>query len=163
MKYFNNISNLEQLRAEYKRLLKQHHPDNGGTKEATQEINAEYEELYKALKDKHDTESKTENKWSYDWNSGIDKAIREAIQKVIHLEGIQIDVVGRFVWVYGNTYPYREQLKAAELKWSAKHKKWYKDCEPDGRKVGKNKMTYQDIVSKYGCETVETEKQNKIA
>ena len=30
MKYFNNISNLNELRSEYKKLIKKYHPDNGG-------------------------------------------------------------------------------------------------------------------------------------
>ena len=43
MKYFNNVSNLSELRKQYKDLLKKYHPDNAnGSTEATQEINAEY-------------------------------------------------------------------------------------------------------------------------
>ena len=50
MKYFKNIETLEQLRKEYKRLVKENHPDNGGSDEAIKIINAEYEELFKVLK-----------------------------------------------------------------------------------------------------------------
>lgn len=36
MKYFNNISTLEELRKQYKELLKKYHPDNtNGSEEAT--------------------------------------------------------------------------------------------------------------------------------
>ena len=58
MKYFKNISTLEELRKQYKELLKKFHPDNAnGSTEATQEINAEYDQLFKMLKDKHDSKS----------------------------------------------------------------------------------------------------------
>lgn len=44
MTYFKNVNTLEELRKQYKELLKRFHPDcpNGST-EATQEINQEYE------------------------------------------------------------------------------------------------------------------------
>ena len=59
-KFFNNINSLEQLSKEYKRLLKLHHPDNGGTKEASQTINNEYEALFKILKDRHNSKEAAE-------------------------------------------------------------------------------------------------------
>ena len=72
MTYFKNVNTLEELRKQYKELLKQFHPDNpNGSTEATQEINAEYDRLFKLLKNKHeskqaDTESK--KKSSGKWN-----------------------------------------------------------------------------------------------
>lgn len=47
MKYFNNVNTLEELRKQYKELLKMYHPDNpNGSTKATQEINAEYDGLF---------------------------------------------------------------------------------------------------------------------
>lgn len=40
--YFKNVTTLEELRKQYKELLKAHHPDNGGDVAIMQEINAEY-------------------------------------------------------------------------------------------------------------------------
>lgn len=34
MKYFTNCETLEELRKEYKRLVKENHPDNGGSEDA---------------------------------------------------------------------------------------------------------------------------------
>ena len=52
MKYFKNIKTLEELRKEYKRLVKENHPDNGGSVEAIKTINVEYEQLFKVLKNR---------------------------------------------------------------------------------------------------------------
>lgn len=42
-RYFKNVNTLEELRKQYKELLKKYHPDTAnGSTEATQEINAEY-------------------------------------------------------------------------------------------------------------------------
>ena len=65
MTYFKNVNTLEELRKQYKELLKRYHPDNpSGSTEATQQINQEYEKLFKLLKDKHDSRqtSNTEKK-----------------------------------------------------------------------------------------------------
>ena len=48
-KYFENINTLEELRKQYKELLKLHHPDNGGNLEIMQEINTEYDRLFKVF------------------------------------------------------------------------------------------------------------------
>lgn len=49
MTYFNNIRTLEELRKEYKRLVKANHPDNGGSVETIKIINVEYEICFKIL------------------------------------------------------------------------------------------------------------------
>ena len=59
-KYFSSVGTLEELRKQYRDLLKKHHPDNAdGSTEATQEINAEYDRLFKVLKDRHESRSRS--------------------------------------------------------------------------------------------------------
>lgn len=49
-KWFKEVRTVEELRKQYRELLKKYHPDNdGGSVEATQEINAEYDRLYAIL------------------------------------------------------------------------------------------------------------------
>ena len=56
--YFVNVATLEELRKQYKKLIKMYHPDNvGGSDEDMKAINAEYERLFKILKDKHTQET----------------------------------------------------------------------------------------------------------
>ena len=43
MKYFIECKTLDELKKEYRRLAMIHHPDVGGTVEAMQAINAEFE------------------------------------------------------------------------------------------------------------------------
>ena len=57
-KYFSNVNTLEELRKQYRDLLKKYHPDNvNGSTEATQEINAEYDRLFKMLKDRYESKA----------------------------------------------------------------------------------------------------------
>ena len=54
MKHFKNIKSFEDLKSQYRALLKTNHPDNGGTVETMQDINCEYDALFKIWKDKHE-------------------------------------------------------------------------------------------------------------
>lgn len=40
-KFFKNVTTLEELREQYKKLAFEHHPDKGGKNEDMQQINAE--------------------------------------------------------------------------------------------------------------------------
>lgn len=105
MKYFKNVNTLEELRRQYKELLKKHHPDNpNGSTEATQEINAEYDRLFKLLKDKHEnTTEDNQTKTDYNdynkmkWDFAEDTALREILQKIINLSDITIEICGSYV------------------------------------------------------------------
>ena len=102
MKYFNNVSDLSELRKQYKELLKVHHPDNGGNVADMQEINAEYDKLFKMLKDKHNSKATDSDKTSYDANMydwENDKALREVLEKIINFDGIEILICGQWIWV----------------------------------------------------------------
>lgn len=54
MKYLNeNIRTLEELKKAYHRLCLQLHPDVGGSDDEMKILNAEYEELFKRVKNIH--------------------------------------------------------------------------------------------------------------
>jgi curved DNA-binding protein CbpA len=50
MKYFAEVHTLDELKKEFRRLAMLHHPDVGGDTATMQEINAEYDRLFPALK-----------------------------------------------------------------------------------------------------------------
>lgn len=56
-KFFKKITSFENLKEQYKVLLKANHPDNGGEVEKMQEINAEYDALFKIWKDRHEEQT----------------------------------------------------------------------------------------------------------
>ena len=50
MKWFKDVNSLEELRKLYRRLVVEHHPDNGGSEDIIKEVNAEDDILFKRLK-----------------------------------------------------------------------------------------------------------------
>ena len=79
MMYFKDIHSLEDLRKEYKRLVKANHPDNGGSEDAIKVINVEYETALNNLKNADENE----NAWKYD--QAKDELFRDALNKIIFL------------------------------------------------------------------------------
>lgn len=130
MKYFNNVKTLEVLRKQYKDLLKKYHPDNpNGSTEATQEINSEYDSLFKLLKDKHESQSTNDtDNASYDhmkWNEAEDEKLRDILSKVINLSGITIEIIGQWVWIGGNTYQHKKVFNGLGFRFAGNKKMWY--------------------------------------
>ena len=96
MKYFNNITSLDELKKEFRHLAMLHHPDRGGDTETMQAINAEYEMLFPALKlaynktaevPTHETaesyrnEFYTQNGWNGK-NYRLDRTTKECAQEI---------------------------------------------------------------------------------
>ena len=113
------------MRRQYKTLLKRYHPDNiEGSTEATQAINIEYEQLFNKLKDRHDrktTNSQKDSKSTYEdmkYNFEEDEKLREVLQSIISFVGINIEIIGCWIWIDGDTYPYKDSLKSLGFKWA---------------------------------------------
>lgn len=169
MAYFNNITTLEELRRQYRDLLKKYHPDNkDGSTQATQEINAEYDRLFKLLKDRHESKStdnkgndtKTDfNNMKYDFSE--DELLRDMLQKVIHLSDITIEIIGNWIWISGNTYQYKKELKDLGFKFAGQKKSWYWHSEAF-RKRSHKKLSMEDIRNYYGSTEVETDGTKRL-
>ena len=166
--YFKDVNTLEELRRQYRDLLKKYHPDNkDGSTQATQEINAEYDRLFKVLKDRHEkstdnkgNNTKTDfNNMKYDFSE--DELLRDMLQKVIHLSDITIEIIGNRIWISGNTYQYKKELKDLGFKFAGQKKSWYWHSEAF-RKRSHKKLSMEDIRNYYGSTEVETDGTKRL-
>lgn len=138
------LKSLDDLKQEYKRLAMKYHPDRGGTTEQMQRINAEYEKMRNTIlrgSKMSDSEQKNEIE--------IDETIRSIIDVLILIPGVDIELIGKWIWVSGNTYPVRVELKNAGLVFIKKAgvPYWvYKGVESSSR----GKTDIDDIRKKYG-------------
>lgn len=57
MKYFKKVTSYKNLKAQYKELLKQNHPDNGGDVEVMKEINVQFDALFGIWKNRRENET----------------------------------------------------------------------------------------------------------
>lgn len=161
MKWFTNPQTLEELKKQYKTLVFAHHPDKGGRTEDMQEINAEYERLFATLKNVRKSADGTIYT-AKEENTETADIFREILEKLIHLDGLYIEVCGTWVWVTGNTYDNRETLKGLHFKYSKSKEAWYWH-EEGYRKLSRRSLTLNEIRALYGSERVNTYHQMTIA
>ena len=156
MKYFKECTTLEEVKAMYKILAKENHPDCGGDTATMQEINCEYSfACAKILKGDNLSAEET------DEGMKLSEEYRAVIEQLMPLAGILIEVVGNWIWVTGDTRPVKQQLKDAGLFFASKKVAWYYRSEDFKSKGGKK--TLDEIRAKYGSETVSSkERRSKV-
>ncbi|RXJ82164.1 hypothetical protein [Arcobacter sp. F2176] len=137
LKEFGRIENLEQLKKTYKTLAKKLHPDVGGTDEEFKILNSVYNELLE--KDIF---------FSQEFNLELEKIVTQ----ILRFENIEINIIGSWIWVSGDTKDIKDELKKLNFKWARVKKMWYYGERKKG--YGKE-MDLEDIKNKYGCTTMQ--------
>lgn len=155
MKWFNDCKTIEEVKAAYKKLAKENHPDLGGDTATMQDINKEYAfASAKAIKGANLSEEETESQIL------SSEAYRQAIEKIIHIDGIVIELVGFWIWVTGDTYTVKAELKDAGFFFASKKLAWYfRTAEFKVAKGGKK--TLNEIRNKYGSEVINDDKKKR--
>ena len=118
MKWFKDIKDLLELKKEYKRLAFKYHSDRGGDDEIMKEINVEYEKMFNILKEQteKDSEKETEKEDSRDFIDIINSLMKF---------DIEIELIGTWLWLHGDTYSIKEELKELGCRFSKGEKLWY--------------------------------------
>ncbi|MBT2561325.1 J domain-containing protein [Pedobacter sp. ISL-68] len=156
MKFFKDCKTLDEVKARYKKLALQYHPDKGGDTATMQAINSEYAfASAKLVKGANLSEEETEQEMKFS------EEYRKVIEQIIHLPSIKVEAIGLWIWVTGETYPVRSELKAAGLFFAPKKQAWYYRSELYKATRG-GKKTLDQIRDKYGSEIIRTEKRKTL-
>ena len=151
--YFENCETQEDAKKQYKKLAKQFHPDinpTQGSEEIMKLINVQFENF------KPNTYRKGE-----EFNKYENTAIAKIIIELMKLEGIEIEICGNWLWLDGNTYEQKEEIKAIDTdgkfkaRFSGSKKRWY-FSPADYRKRSKKAVSMEAIRTMYGSEKMKT-------
>lgn len=158
MKYFGECKTIEDVKATYRKLAKKFHPDCGGSEAQFIEMSKEYEVAFNTYKNVfRNCEGETYEKE----NSENPQVFKDIIDKIIHFEGVKIEIIGTWIWVSENTRPYKDQLKEMNFHWSAKKQAWSYHSEPF-KKRGKT-HTMDEIRNLYGTTEIKTQSRVRLA
>jgi len=146
--FFTDVKTIEELKAEYKRLAKLHHPDKGGDVSTMQAVNKEYEVAFERVRlmegvSQSDIDDEIE----------LERIFMEKVQAIAHLQGITIELVGRWLWVTGHTYPVRDIIKAAGFFWARKKRAWYWHAPQDNSR-NRKELSLEEIRERHGSTVV---------
>ena len=158
MKYFTECKTAEELKKAYRKAAARLHPDNGGSEEEFKAMQAEYMKAFDRLKNIH-TNAAGE---TYEKETSENAAdYMEIINKVIHLEGVNIEIIGSWIWLSGYTMEYKEEIKAAGFWWSKNKKAWY--YNGDGKKSRRRgRYSMDQLREKWGTEEVKKTRQERL-
>lgn len=154
-KWFKDCKTAEDVKKLYRDYVKRYHPDLNGaeTEETMKIINDEYINVWERLKNVH--ESAEDNTKTYTAKTETTETaaeFMEIINKLIVCDGLEIDFVGRWIWVSGNTYPHKEIIKSLGFRWANRKKAWYWHKDED-RSRNRKEMSLDEIKKLHGCET----------
>lgn len=160
--FFSGVTTLEELKKEYRQLCMLHHPDLGGNTETMQQINREYEHVFNLLKDQHNQaaaeEAEREPNPAKRHTRPINETpeeYQEIILKLLKIGGIEIELCGSWLWIFGDTYAHKAELKAAGCKWASKKYMWYWRPESEACTGNRKSRTMKYIRQRYGSEKIQ--------
>lgn len=149
MRYFEGLTQENEIKAKYKDLAKKYHPDLGGDVETMKEINSQYESVMlgayqKAGKSISEIDELMKN----------DKKAMEVLKSILGIYGIKVELCGSWIWITGDTKRVKDQLKQASFRWASKKLAWYWRAEEEaGKRFGKS-FSLNDIREKYGSSSM---------
>lgn len=161
MKYFKDCHTIEDVKKQYRELAKKLHPDCGGDAEAFKAMQAEYSTAFERYKNIHaNKDGETYTKEATEDCSAEEYA--DIINRVIHFEGVHVEVIGSWVWLTGATLLYKDEIKAAGFWWSKTKKAWY--YNGSARKTRRRgRYTMDGLRAKWGTTTFDTDPTPTLA
>ena len=146
---------IEAIKRQYRELAMRWHPDRpNGNLEAMQTINAEFDQLRKRYYNVHESQSgATYTDEAQDTYDTVTANFVEIIDRLVHMDGVGIEICGTFLWLDGNTYAHKTEIKGLGFRWASKKRRWF--LAPEGwRKKGHRELTMGEIRSNYGSKRV---------
>jgi hypothetical protein len=139
--YFSECKSFEEAKSVYRELAMKYHPDRGGDTEIMKQINYEWELM-------------CECPFFEEFNEAMKETALypEIINQLLNLP-LRVELCGDWLWISGNTYPYRKALSYIGCIFSGKKKMWYYRDE-EYKKPSKITLSIEEIRLKFGSKII---------
>lgn len=159
-RYFDGLVTVEEIKAHFRRLAIQHHPDKGGDVRIMQAINQQYHEALQRC----DGQTRDDNgkQYRYRYEQEVEQAVMDKIAALVALgaDDITIALIGTWVWVTGNTRARKDQLKTLGLKWHKDREAWFFAAKP--WHGGRSRASLAGLAQRYGCREFAAQQREKL-
>lgn len=146
---------IEDIKSQYKKLALKLHPDMGGSVEDMARLNVEFDFCRKHNYNIHRAKSgATYTDQTQDTPDDVTNNFVDIIESLIHMDGLEVEICGSFLWVGGNTREHKDELKAMGFRWASKKKRWF--LAPQGwKKKGRRELSMNEIRGTFGSQKVD--------
>ena len=145
----NSVQGLKNI---YRLLCRKHHPDRGGNTETMQQINWAYEYILKNM-DKQDNSEKARI-------NNLSEEGQKIFEQLLTFEGLEILIVGSWLWVKGDTKTYKDTLKELGLYWHVKKQMW---AYAGSKTTSRGNIDFDKIIDVYGVSRHQKKSNAKIS
>jgi curved DNA-binding protein CbpA len=144
---------LDELKKQYRKLAMLHHPDRGGNLDTMKAINNEHDALFEVLKTDQNRRADADTTGRTKHTTETAEEFRDILEILLHLDGLEVELCGCWLWISGDTKANKDALKAAGCRWSNGKKMWYWRHPEDAQRYHKgHKYSIDDIRTKYGSQ-----------
>ena len=139
----SGVVTAEDIKKSYRRACMKYHPDRNPSGEHMMKlINAAYALLQNQAEDLH----------LEDEASPYAEMLNQALNAIMNLP-LEIEICGAWVWLSGDTRPYKELLKQNGFRWAPKKERWFYRPE-EYRSSSRGQWSMEKIRTKYGSQSV---------
>ena len=155
MNYFTSTMTADEAKKLFRKLAVELHPDKASEENkgkahlAFIKLKHEYEAY---LKGSHCFTSKQAS----DETNAMDEFIK-ANEFIKAFAGVTVELTGSWVWLCGNTYPYKNEIKEKGFAFSGTKKKWYKAPHELDNTKRKRGTSFEKIKTTYGYTSLKIE------
>lgn len=162
--WFENCKTVAEIKKEYRLLVFQYHPDATGTdtNKTMAKINAAYHDALSRCDGQPQRGTDGVDR-TYNYNSATEQAIMDKVAETLSRRiisgNVNLDLIGLWLWVTGDTKPVKETLKELGYRWHSKRTCWY--WKPYASRTRYNgKASLSDLAAIYGSRSFRNEESD---
>jgi len=157
---FSKCRSPQEVKSLYRQLAFRYHPDRGGDNEMMKRVNEMY---HAALRRFHGFTSRGSDgkEHTYHYSEKVEQAVMDKISELLRarLKGCQIEIIGTWIWVSGDTKPNREKLSQCKCRWHSKRQRWYWRPQAYRSRYNRN-VSFDQLRLYYGSKVIDAESSN---
>ena len=153
-----------QIKSEYRKLAKLHHPDLGGDLEKMKQVNITYHAALLAANGETSLGSDGKEH-TYKYNEKIEQMVMDKVLEILALNlNITVKIVGVWIWVEGTTRDQKDifNRNGVGLKWHSEKKVWYFNPHK-GRRTRHSGKSLAELEEMYGSRSFSGKSQRAVA